>query len=157
MSSFPRAAAQALLGLLLLAATVGCAGKYTVSGKVTRGGKPIAWQTESNLLLVHFAPVDREKNRALFPAKTDTSACTYTIKDVPAGKYLVAVHLLDPAPKIDALNLAYNLVHSPLTYEVTGNAVHDIDLPVEVPNKAQGPTTPDQKTTGSPAIGPDDQ
>jgi hypothetical protein len=133
-SLVPRGVLLVVVGLV-----AGCGGKHTVTGKVTRGGQPIAWQTESNLLLVHFAPVDRKNNTSLFTAETDTAAATYVIKNVPSGKYLVAVHLLDPSPKIDALSFAYNLVNSPLQFEVTGDAEYNIDLPLDAPRAPKSP------------------
>lgn len=134
-----------LLAIGLFVHFSGFGTRYTVSGKVTRGGKPIEWQSASTLLTVHFAPVDRKNNRALYPAVTDTAAGTYVINNVPAGDYLVAVHMLDPSPMVDALNLNYNLVNSPLTYRVTGDAIHDIDVPLHVPKMSKGPKGPSSK------------
>jgi hypothetical protein len=129
------------LNLLLLVVLVsGCGPKYTVSGKVMRGGKPIEWHhSEDRLLLVHFAPVDRDSNRALYPAKTNAADGTYTITGLPAGSYLVAVHIWDPHPKVETLNYAYTLAKSPLRFEVTGNCEHNIDLPADAPRQPKGP------------------
>ena len=128
--------ARVTLGLLFVGLLSGCGKKYTVTGKITRGGKPIEWKSNWNRLLVHYAPEDREHNTALFPAKTDAVAGTYIVKDLPPGKYLIAVHVLE-APTKDVLGLSFNLVNSPLRYEVAADGEHNIDLPVKLPPGAK--------------------
>lgn len=128
-----------VLALLCMCLLSGCGKKYTVTGKVTRGGKPLEWQNEERTLLVLFAPHDRKSDPNIYRAETDSNAGTYTIKAIPSGKYLVSVQLMDPPPTIDALNFSYGLNNSPLEFEVTGNKEFNFDLPLKAPKGPKGP------------------
>jgi hypothetical protein len=124
-----------LAGLLILGA--GCAKpKYEVTGKITRDGKPLEWQTEEGVLLVTFVPMDRQSDRNLYRAETDRKTGKYTIAGVPRGSYRVFIQHLDPPPAKDMLELIYGINDSPITKEVTGQDTHfDIDLPKDLPKK----------------------
>ena len=111
--------------------------KCTVTGKITRGGQPLQWKTDEGMLLVIFAPQDRQKNKDIYRAESDSKEGTYTLKAIPSGTYLVSIQLMDPPPLRDELQFAYGLNNSPLEYQVSGDMEINIDLPKEGPKKGK--------------------
>jgi hypothetical protein len=124
---------SALVMCFLVAAT-GCAGKRTnITGTITRDGKPLVWASEGGHLLVIFIPEHRRAGQDPFLAETDREAGTYRIAEIPAGRYMVAIHQFNERHG-DALGNKYDPVHTPLIVEVEEDGqVIDIDLPKDLP------------------------
>ena len=116
-----------------LVAVSGCAEKkVSVSGKVTRGGKPLP--EGRNLLVVVVA--ERAKGDARpYSADTDSATGTFRVADLPPGRYRVAVQHFDTQFH-DALGGVYDPGASPLVYDVTTDGqVIDIALPEVLPSR----------------------
>jgi hypothetical protein len=120
------------LGLVAaLVAAPGCAEKkVSVSGKVTRGGKPLP---EGRNLLVVFVAEQATTASRPYSAETDSAASTFRVAGMPPGRYRVGVQHFDTQHN-DALKGVYDLGASPLVYDVnTEGQVIDIDLPEVLP------------------------
>src|SRR5437879_10900 len=84
----------------------GCAvPTYRVTGKVTRGGEPLKWDSDAGVLEVVFAPMDRKADRNLYHAQTDRKTGAYTVRAIPAGTYRVSIQQMDPYPTFDLLGV----------------------------------------------------
>jgi hypothetical protein len=124
-----KALTRVVLALVLAAGAIGCGKACSVSGTVTRDGKPLEWADEEGHLLVIFIPEDRDANKNVYRAETDRKTGSYRIDSIPAGPYRVAVQQFDKKHN-DALGHKYNPPQTPLRYEVTkSDQVIDIDLP----------------------------
>lgn len=126
--------------LTLAIGMTGCSGgkKSDIGGTITRGGKPLVWESEGGHLLVIFFPEDRTANPDVYSATTDRAAGTYSIPKLRAGKYIVAIQQFDER-HLDALGGKYDPVKTQLHYEVIQDGqVIDIDLPKDLPS-AKGP------------------
>lgn len=134
----PRIALLVLVSLTVIAAG-GCPrSKHQVTGKITRDGKPLEWRTENGVLAVTFVPLDRDKDKNVYPAETDRSKGTFAIAAVPPGEYRVFIQQQDPDPSVDMLGFVYSFESSPITREVTARTTEfDIDLPKDLPPKAK--------------------
>lgn len=126
-----------------LLATGGLTREVSITGTITRDGKPLEWQGEKRLLLVTFMPENRESTFDVFPADCDTEAGTFRIAKIPRGRYQVCIQQNDPHPLQDLLNFAFDPAHSTLYCEVTRDGqVVDIDLPKELPRVGPPPRPP---------------
>jgi hypothetical protein len=122
----------ALVGVATL--VCGCsAPRYRVTGTVTKGGKPLQWAGENGVLEVAFVNVDRQHDKKVYNAQTDSQTGAYTIPEIPAGTYRVAISQMDPYPIKDLLKVQYGLHNSPLVREVKADGEINIDLPAELP------------------------
>lgn len=122
------------LGLVAaLVAAPGCAEKkVSVSGKVTRAGKPLP---EGRNLLVIFVAEQATAGARPYSAETDSAAGTFRVAGMPPGRYRVGVQHFD-ADYNDAFKGVYDLGASPLVYDVnTDGQVIDIDLPEVLPQR----------------------
>jgi hypothetical protein len=121
---------------LIVLSSAGCKEnrQYTISGKVTRGGEPLVWESDNSQLLVVFVPVDRSDDPLTYRAETNKAEGTYTVTGIPPGEYLVSIQQTDPIPTHDLLNFAYGPSNSPIRKEVNQNGqVIDIDIPLDRP------------------------
>src|SRR5947209_4485205 len=80
--------------------------KYTISGTITRDGKPLEWKGDNGVLDVKFVPLDREADPNVYKADTDRDAGTFTIVGIPPGSYRVSIQQMDPFPTHDLLQFA---------------------------------------------------
>ncbi len=128
-----RTVIRLLLGLVLVGASSGCIHiKTNITGTITRDGQPLVWESDEGTLEVIFVPEDRTKSDPI-RAITDRDHCSYRIGEIPAGKYLVAIHQFEERHR-DVLANKYDPHYSPLRFEVTDdNQVINIDLPKELP------------------------
>ena len=119
-----------VLGLTLLVALTGCSGKRSnITGTITRDGKPLVIESEEGHLLVLFVPEKWKSSSQVFRAEVDRSTGSYTISEIRAGRYLVAIQQFDERHN-DALDSKYDPSKSPLRFDVTEDGqVIDIDLP----------------------------
>jgi len=118
-----RLAALVLLLLVSLTAAYFVFGrakpKYTISGTVTRDGKPLQWKGDEGVLDVKFVPLDREADTNVYAAQTARADGSYTIVAIPPGSYRVSIQQMDPFPTHDLLNFALSMSGSPILRDVT--------------------------------------
>jgi len=123
--------------------------EVSIHGSVTRDGQPLQWKGERPQLWVIFQQRDVIGTLSeTYPAVCDTEAGTFSIAKIPLGWYKVSVEQMDPYPKQDLLNFAFNPANTTLEYEVT----HDeqefhIDLPKVLP-LVNPPARPGAKRQG---------
>jgi hypothetical protein len=110
----------------------GCGGSKVVKveGKLSQGGMPIELKKSAVIQIIFYPDSADEKNVTSFPADFDRESFTYKIAAVPVGKYKVSVVLLDPYPNNDKLKGAYSSKKTPLSCNLQGNTVFDIDIPL---------------------------
>ena len=101
-----------------------------VEGKLSQGGMPIELKKSAVIQITFYPDSADEKNVTSFPADFDRESFTYKIAAVPVGKYKVSVVLLDPYPNNDKLKGAYSSKKTPLSCNLQGNTVFDIDIPM---------------------------
>ena len=109
--------------------------EVSIHGSVTRDGKPLQWKGERPQLWVIFQQRDVPGTLAeTYPATCDTEAGTFSIAKIPLGWYKVSVEQMDPYPKQDLLNFAFNPANTTLEFEVTHDGQDfQIDLPKDLP------------------------
>jgi hypothetical protein len=124
-----------LLSLTLLAGCPSGAKKFKVTGKMTKGGQPLAVRPVIGRVRIQFDPVDSTHKDQI--GKVDAVVKedgTFSVfgsdnKGLPAGKYKIYVYQYEEFPKNDLLKGAFGEGNSPLVREVTGNNDHfEIDL-----------------------------
>jgi hypothetical protein len=99
----------------------------TVTGKVTRGGRPVV-VSRTGSVQVTLVPVVRPGQPfSTYPgrAKGDGS---FEIPDVPPGKYRAAVEVLDPTPQWDRLRGAFSPQNSRIILDLDGKVPLELDL-----------------------------
>lgn len=102
--------------------------KCMISGTVTHGGEKMTWPV-GGVLLVIFFPEDRKRNPDVYSAQTDITTSTYTISNIPPGRYKVAVQQFDTKFH-DTMNAAYDPSKTTLFLDVPPEGgVIDIDIP----------------------------
>jgi hypothetical protein len=105
---------------------------YTVTGVITREGKPLKWKSKNHVLQIIFVPKNRTRQSGVYRCEGDADG-RYVLPEIPADTYRVSISQWDPYPKHDLLQGAYWLAKSPLFYEVSGDCEIDIDLPKDLP------------------------
>jgi len=118
------------LGLTLVVAMTGCSNQRSnITGTITQDGKPLVAETEEGHLLVLFVPAEWKPDSQVFRAQTDRTTGSFSLPEIRAGKYLVAIQQFDGRHR-DALNSKYDPTKSPLRFDVTEDGqVIEIDLP----------------------------
>jgi len=116
-----------LLVLVLTAALAGCSTRrpITVKGKVLNKGAPLAVARAG--VQVTLVPVDPQTSSSNRVGRAEPDG-SFTIEDVPPGKYRVAVEQFDPTPMVDKLGGAFSPAKTKIVREVDGKAPLDIDL-----------------------------
>jgi hypothetical protein len=110
---------------LALAAAPGCgSGKVKVTGKVTKGGTPLASTTGH--VQVKLIPADAKANYTTYPAIANPDG-TFEIPDITPGKYKVAVEQQD-TPMSDGLGGAFNDQNTRIVRDIDGKAPLNIDV-----------------------------
>lgn len=109
--------------ILLLA---GCGGPkgFKVGGKVVSGGAPLKI-SDKGMLQVRFLDAS-DPNPQPFPTKVNMSDASFQVsgKDgggLPAGKYKIAVELIDPYPGKDKLKGQFANDKTTQTVDINGN------------------------------------
>ena len=114
------------LSLLLLFVT-GCPRGpkgHPVSGRVTKGGKPLEFKPPVGMARVVFIPLDEKVKNTLGPVQakveTDGSFKVYGKdgKGLPVGKYKVCVYHNPNGPTQDELKGKFDETNTPFTREV---------------------------------------
>ena len=119
----------------------------SISGTITRDGKPLEWDSDvKNLWVIFSEKADGTTLDVMFKrAETDGEKGTYRIDKIPPGEYQVCIMQMGEDSRFDQLNFAYNPANSRLyrTVDKDGQII-DIDLPRELP-KTSRPAMPAKK------------
>ena len=106
----------------------------TVTGTITRDGKPLEWKTEAGQLVVIFVPLEDDLNR--YRAQETNRDGTYTLRGIPAGSYRVSIQQMDPDTRFDLLGFALDIKGSKIEREVASTVqVIDINIPKDLRSK----------------------
>src|SRR6516225_6510793 len=68
--------------------------RVSISGTITRNGKPLEWKSDAGMLSVVFLPKVRDNTTEVFRADSDRATGRFEIKDMPAGTYKVCIRQL---------------------------------------------------------------
>jgi hypothetical protein len=118
-----------ILAGLLLTLTPGCSKSvptFSIHGKITNAGKPVTTSSKG-FVQVSFQPAAGGTSTP-FPAVVDSQQGTFTVDQIPQGRYKVAVQQMDPAPVTDKLKGAFSAGKTPIVREVTEDGEVNIDL-----------------------------
>jgi hypothetical protein len=120
-----RPAVLLLAGLLVM----GCGepAKVTVTGKVTRGGRPVRVSRTGSVVVTLVPVVAPGEPFSTYPGRASADG-SFTIPDVPPGKYRAAIEVLDPTPQWDRLRGAFSQQRSPVIRDLDGKTPLDLDL-----------------------------
>jgi hypothetical protein len=123
---------QALwVALLALAAiSPGCnRGPHTVTvtGKIVRGGQPIAVGPTGYVQVMLLPDVGADEQYTTRVGRCEKDG-TFVIPEVQPGKYKIGVEQLDPNPQSDKLNGAFRAGDSKIIRDVDGKTPLTIDI-----------------------------
>ncbi len=132
-----------VIGLLaaLLIPACGTSGpkKYQVTGRVTRGGKPLEVNAMTGKLVVTFVPIVENSKELVDPNHAVIEATTGKFKvpgtdgkGIAGGKYRVCISQYDPFPTTDKLQGKFAEGKSPIIREIKGD--EDIEIDIDKPN-----------------------
>src|SRR5262245_57090241 len=82
--------------------------RVSVSGTITRDGKPLGWESEAGTLDVVFLPKVRDNTTEVFRAESNRATGRFEFKEIPPGDYIVCVQQLDPDGAHDLLGMVYD-------------------------------------------------
>ncbi len=99
----------------------------TVTGKVTRGGQPIKMSPTQTLRVILQQDVPPGRNFARCPTKAEPDG-SFTVENVPMGRYKVVIHLMDQTTRKDVLEDAFSIKNTPFVMEIDGKKPLEIDL-----------------------------
>ena len=125
-----RRAQRAILRLgCALCLVVGCGPPPTVTatGKVLRNGQPIALSSTGVIQLALKPPIPADQQFTTIPGRCEQDG-SFTIPDVPPGRYVFGIEILDPTPQIDKLNGTLNYMNSKIKRDIDGKAPISIDV-----------------------------
>ncbi|MFL5341036.1 MAG: hypothetical protein ACJ8F7_12885 [Gemmataceae bacterium] len=111
----------------------GEAHEVSIRGRVTRDGKPLAWDGEPGTLLVVFRPAE-PIDLTIFLADCDAATGTFSIARLPRGRYKINVAQLESRSRHDLLKGAFDPARSPLECEVTRDGQ---EIPIDLPTTPQ--------------------
>src|SRR5437868_3311382 len=92
--------------------------RVSISGTITRDGKPLEWRSDAGTLSVVFLPKQRDNTTEVFRANSDRATGRFEIKDIPTGTYIVTVQQLDPDGAHDLLGMVYDPSSTDIEREV---------------------------------------
>jgi hypothetical protein len=119
------------IGLLaLLAICHGCDNKprtVTVTGSVLRGGQPIPVSNTGYVQIMLLPDVGADEHYTTRVGRCEKDG-TFTIPEVPPGKYKIGIEQFDPNPQTDKLNGAFRAGDSKLIREIDGKSPLMIDI-----------------------------
>src|SRR5262249_53518963 len=121
---------RAVVGLVAIGLLVfGCNRNrnVTVKGSVVRGGQPLTVGPTGYVQVTLQPDVGADEQYTTRVGRCEKDG-TFTIFEVPAGKYKIGVEQLDPNPQSDKLNGAFRAGDSKLIREIDGKTPLTIDL-----------------------------
>ena len=128
-----------LLAVLIPALLAGCGSReakpYPVSGRVTKGGKPLEFKRPVGMVQVVFVPEDESLKNTLGKmfAKVEPNG-DFKVrgkygKGLPAGKYKICIYHNPKSPAQDELKGKFDEKNTPFTREVKeGDNSFNLDL-----------------------------
>lgn len=123
---FPKLLPVSLLAAAWLLVGCGPPPNVTATGTVVQGGQPIKLGPTGVIQITLKPDVPADKEFTTIPGRCENG--NFTIPNVPPGKYVIGIEILDPNPMSDKLNgkLTYN--YSPIKREIDGKAPLTIDV-----------------------------
>jgi hypothetical protein len=125
--SMQRAALTATL--LALSLALGCQQErtVTVTGKVVRGGQPIGSSPTGYVQIMLLPDVEAGEHYTTRVGRCESDG-TFSIPEVPPGKYRIGVEHFDPNPQTDKFNGAFRAGDSKVVRDIDGKTPVEIDL-----------------------------
>jgi hypothetical protein len=121
------------LAPVLILAAAGCSASLVEAhGKVVRNGKPIALSKTGTIDVIFIPVVEAGKPFTTYPAVVETDG-SFKVRQLPRGKYRIAVFVRDPNPQVDKLKSKFSNDKTKIEREVNGKDAIDVDL-----DKAEG-------------------
>jgi hypothetical protein len=99
----------------------------TVTGKIVRGGQPIAVGPTGYVQVMLLPDVGADQQYTTRVGRCEKDG-TFMIPEVQPGRYKIGVEQLDPNPQSDKLNGAFRAGDSKIIRDVDGKTPIDIDL-----------------------------
>jgi hypothetical protein len=119
-----------LVGLVvILFISAGCNRRrtVTVTGRIVRGGQPIALSPTGYIQVTLRPDVSADEQFTDSIGRCDKDG-SFKILEVPPGKYRVAIQQFDPTPQTDKLNWVYAPDSTKIIREIDGKAPLTVDL-----------------------------
>jgi hypothetical protein len=116
--------------LMIFASAFGCNQKprtVTVTGSVLRGGQPIAVSNTGYVQIMLLPDVGADEQYTTRVGRCEKDG-TFTMPEVPPGKYKIGIEQFDPNPQIDKLNGAFRAGDSKIICDVDGKTPLHFDL-----------------------------
>ena len=116
--------------LMILAPAAGCNQKprtVTVTGSVLRNGQPIVVSNTGYVQIMLLPDVGADEQYTTRVGRCEKDG-TFSIPEVPPGKYKIGIEQFDPNPQIDKLNGAFRAGDSKLIRDLDGITPINIDL-----------------------------
>jgi hypothetical protein len=99
----------------------------TVTGSVVRAGQPLAVSKTGYVQVMLLPDVGADEHYTTRVGRCEKDG-TFTIPEVPPGKYRIGIEQFDPNPQTDKLNGAFRAGDSKIIREIDGKAPINIDL-----------------------------
>jgi hypothetical protein len=99
----------------------------TVTGKIVRGGQPIAVGPTGYVQVMLLPDVGADEQYTTRVGRCEKDG-TFVIPEVQPGKYKIGVEQLDPNPQSDKLNGAFRAGDSKIIRDVDGKTPLTIDI-----------------------------
>lgn len=106
----------------------------TVTGKIVRGGQPIAVGPTGYVQVMLLPDVGADEQYTTRVGRCEKDG-TFVIPEVQPGKYKIGVEQLDPTPQSDKLNGAFRAGDSKIIRDVDGKTPIEIDLAKPEPRR----------------------
>jgi hypothetical protein len=116
--------------LVVLAIVFGCESKprtVTVTGSVMKGGQPLPVSKTGYVQIMLLPDVGADEQYTTRVGRCENDG-TFSIPEVPPGKYKIGIEQFDPNPQIDKLNGAFRAGDSKVVLNIEGKAPINIDL-----------------------------
>ena len=98
-----------------------------ITGKVTRSGRPVRVSKTGSVLVTLVPVVEPGQPFSTYPGRANADG-SFTIPDVPPGKYRAAIEVLDPTPQWDKLRGAFSQQRSRIIRDLDGTTPLNLDL-----------------------------
>jgi hypothetical protein len=115
--------------LLALSLALGCQKEstVTVTGRVVRGGQPIPVSPTGYVQIMLLPDVGADEHYTTRVGRCESDG-TFTLPEVPPGRYRIGIEQLDPNPQTDKLNGKFRAGDSKVVRDIDGKTPVEIDL-----------------------------